>query len=200
MPRAFKEIERQRIGAALLAGGERLFGTYGLRKTSVEEIARAAGISKGAFYLFYDSKETLFMAVLRGFEQRMREQVLALPQADGQRAAAWARAQVRLALRTWRESPLLRHFTNEDYTLIARQIPDQQASEHFDDDTAFGEQLLEAWRAAGLQPQVDAALFTGLMRSLFFVSLHEGDFAPDIYAASFDLLLDATMGRVLGEE
>ena len=64
MPRAFTEHERTVIGKRLLQQGYRQFSAYGLAKTNVEEIAKAAGISKGAFYIFYESKEALFMDVI----------------------------------------------------------------------------------------------------------------------------------------
>ena len=38
--------------------------TVGMRKTSVEQLTEAVGISKGSFYKFFDSKELLFFAVL----------------------------------------------------------------------------------------------------------------------------------------
>jgi AcrR family transcriptional regulator len=37
----------------LLRQGSTFLTTYGIRKTNVEDLTRAAGISKGAFYLFY---------------------------------------------------------------------------------------------------------------------------------------------------
>ncbi len=78
MPRAFTEQERTVIGRRLLQQGYRLFSTYGLAKTNVEEIAKAAGISKGAFYLFYESKEALFMDVIEEAEVRVRQELLAV--------------------------------------------------------------------------------------------------------------------------
>jgi len=52
------------IRERLLAAGRELFARYGLRKTTVEELARAAGIAKGTFYLFFPSKEALYAEVL----------------------------------------------------------------------------------------------------------------------------------------
>jgi AcrR family transcriptional regulator len=45
---------------------------YGIRKTNVEELTEAAGISKGAFYSFYPSKEELFMDILEEIEEEVR--------------------------------------------------------------------------------------------------------------------------------
>ncbi|MGC9530169.1 MAG: TetR/AcrR family transcriptional regulator [Candidatus Bipolaricaulaceae bacterium] len=74
MPRPFTDAERQAIAERLLAAGRRLFSRYGLRKTTVEEIARAAGIAKGTFYLFYPAKESLYADILlRAIPQMLSE-------------------------------------------------------------------------------------------------------------------------------
>ncbi len=78
MPKGFTEYEKELIRKRLLEQGQRLFSAYGLKKTNVEEIAKAAGISKGAFYNFYDSKEALFMDVVEQAEIRLRQEILAV--------------------------------------------------------------------------------------------------------------------------
>lgn len=65
MPR-FSESEKEIIRQKLLAEGERLFAAYGIKKVSIDEIVRAAGIAKGSFYTFYASKEHLYMEIAGG--------------------------------------------------------------------------------------------------------------------------------------
>jgi AcrR family transcriptional regulator len=42
----------------------KMFGKYGFRKTTVDEIARTAHKAKGSVYYYYKSKEELFLAVV----------------------------------------------------------------------------------------------------------------------------------------
>ncbi len=49
----------------LLDAALRLFVEKGFAATRAEEVARAAGVSKGTLYLYYPSKEELFKAVVR---------------------------------------------------------------------------------------------------------------------------------------
>lgn len=49
----------------LLAAAARQFTQFGFRKTNIEDITRAAGISKGAFYLEFSTKEILFDQLVR---------------------------------------------------------------------------------------------------------------------------------------
>lgn len=50
--------------AALLRSASRLFVERGLEGTSIEQIARDAGYTKGAFYANFASKEELFLTML----------------------------------------------------------------------------------------------------------------------------------------
>jgi AcrR family transcriptional regulator len=47
----------------LLAAAERLFARVGYERAQVEEVAEAAGFSKGALYAHFESKEELFLAL-----------------------------------------------------------------------------------------------------------------------------------------
>jgi AcrR family transcriptional regulator len=48
----------------LLECGRRLFARWGFDKTSMDDIARETGVSKGALYLEFPNKDALFKAVL----------------------------------------------------------------------------------------------------------------------------------------
>src|ERR1700722_18928046 len=49
----------------LLAAALRVFGRYGFRKASMDEIARSADISRQGLYLRFTSKDALFRAAVR---------------------------------------------------------------------------------------------------------------------------------------
>jgi TetR/AcrR family transcriptional regulator of autoinduction and epiphytic fitness len=49
----------------VLAVALEVFGRYGFRKTSMDEVARSADISRQGLYLYFASKETLFRAAVR---------------------------------------------------------------------------------------------------------------------------------------
>src|SRR5919108_1958694 len=56
------EITRQE---RVLAVALEVFGRYGFRKTSMDEIARSADISRQGLYLHFANKEALFRAAIR---------------------------------------------------------------------------------------------------------------------------------------
>jgi AcrR family transcriptional regulator len=59
-----KPQERAAVTRSLLVGAaEQVFARVGFEKAQVEEIAEAAGFSKGALYAHFKSKEELFLAM-----------------------------------------------------------------------------------------------------------------------------------------
>ena len=60
MAKGFSEHEKAAIQKGLLDACKECWNKYGYTKTSVRELSQMAGISTGAFYQFYASKEILF--------------------------------------------------------------------------------------------------------------------------------------------
>ncbi len=51
--------------AEIIAAALELFGERGFAATKLADVARRAGVTKGTLYLYFDSKEALFKAVVR---------------------------------------------------------------------------------------------------------------------------------------
>jgi AcrR family transcriptional regulator len=66
-PRGDAESRRAEILDAAL----QVFGQYGYRRTSMDDVAREADIAKGTIYLSFTSKEEVFQALSERLSQRM---------------------------------------------------------------------------------------------------------------------------------
>jgi len=66
----------------ILDGARAVFLTQGFDGASMGEIARQAGVSKGTLYVYFDSKETLFEAIVEEECPAQAEQVFALDSDD----------------------------------------------------------------------------------------------------------------------
>ena len=69
MPKQARSIATRQ---ALLQAAERLFAARGYLAVSVDEMCRAAGVSKGAFYHHFPSKQAVFLALLENWLQRLQ--------------------------------------------------------------------------------------------------------------------------------
>jgi len=66
----------------ILDGARKLFLTEGFDAASMGDIARAAGVSKGTLYVYFDSKEVLFAELVREEKMRQANAIFALDLAD----------------------------------------------------------------------------------------------------------------------
>src|SRR3954447_648557 len=95
--RLTREESKARTRQELLRAASRLFLRNGFVATSLSDIAEEAGLTKGAVYSKFESKEDLFLALLAGSEGRRfaAQEALApadLSQATGDDPAARARS------------------------------------------------------------------------------------------------------------
>jgi AcrR family transcriptional regulator len=81
----------------LLVAAEELFGQHSYRHTTVADLCAAAGIATGSFYLYFDSKKELFIALVRRINAEMRAAMrTAIDKTDGNQ-----RAMERAAMRAY---------------------------------------------------------------------------------------------------
>ena len=67
---------------ALLDASRLEFARAGLERARVEDIARRAGVSKGAFYLHFESKEDAFREILQRFLGALEDEIRRRREAD----------------------------------------------------------------------------------------------------------------------
>ena len=199
MPKPFSEQEKQIIQQRLLIKGHELFGKYGLKKVNVEELAKAANISKGAFYQFFESKEALFMDVVEEVEKKYRVQLLEEIDLPGSSPHTRFRSILEKSLSLWQEIPLLQFFASSDYDLLLRRIPTDRLQSHFASDQLFIEQFVAHCLEAGIPLKVNAGRFMNLLYTLLLVVMHRNDFGEGVLDETFDLMLDMITAYCLGE-
>ncbi len=199
MPRIFTEADRAAIREALVEAGREHFLRYGLRKTKVEELARAAGIAKGTFYHFFESKEDLCMEIFDREENAMREEVEEI--LSRQRDAAEAlRAVLAYALEFVRGNSLLTHLRETgEYALLARGVGARKLAEHISHDTVFAQMLLETLRAKGGVCNLSPEVLAGVLRAVALIFMHEDEIGEAVFQPATDLILSWITEGLVGE-
>ncbi len=87
MRRAVSEADKAARRQDILAAAKRVFAERGYHATTIADIARAAGLSYGSIYWYYESKETLFHELMSAEAAALRAHinaaVAATPRAAG---------------------------------------------------------------------------------------------------------------------
>jgi AcrR family transcriptional regulator len=199
MPRAFSESEKEIIRQQLIEQGYKQFSSFGLKKTNIDELAAAVGISKGAFYIFYASKEALFMDVAEKAETHFRQVVLAVLDEPAVSPRAHLFAVLKKAFSAWKSMPILQQFSGMDVEVLLRRIPEAKMREHMQADAVFMQDLITRCRAVNIPIQCSVADLSALIYSLLLVSLNETALGPIKVEDSLDILIELVAAYCLGE-
>lgn len=195
MPKGFTAEERDAIRNRLLDAVQKLLEAHSPSEISVTALTREAYISKGAFYLFFESKEALFHASWAQAQETYRSQALALIDRPGPSPKARVKRFFIDSLAMWRHSPLFRHFERQDLETLMRKVAIGNFPNNDADDEAFMAQAIERWQANGIALNTTAHELNSLGRALVQVMLHEPEIGSG-YAATFDLLVDLVALRL----
>ncbi len=199
MPKWFSEEEKEKIRQQLLEQGEKQFSTFGFKKTNVDEIARAAGISKGAFYRFYESKELLFMDVIEHVEIRSRREIMKAIDLSGPSPRVRLYDVLKRAFGLFGELPILRVFTSSDFDILARGVPTAIFQDHVASDAKFFEELITRCHNAGIPICVSGDEIVALLYPLVFGFLSGSGMGEKSLTGNLDLHLELIAAYCLGE-
>jgi AcrR family transcriptional regulator len=199
MPKAFSEHEKTIIRQRLLDNGYKQFSAYGLKKTNIEEIAKASGISKGAFYGFFESKEDLFMDVIEETEIRVRRVLLEAIGLPGPSPRARLCKIFQKAMSLFSELPILKIFSGGDFELLFQRIPGKKLQDHLSSDQAFFEEVIGHCKEAGIPIQVSGEQIVSLFYPLVLSILHQEDFPQNQLGGNIYLLMELISAYCLGE-
>jgi len=196
MPKAFSEKEKGVIRQQIREKSKRLFEMHGLRKTSVDDITQAVGISKGAFYLFYESKEELFLELMEQMESELRENILGYTLQPKEKAHQHVRQILTRFLVVYDAFPLLKNFDQSDFDYLLRKLPAERLQAHMHRDSKFFDSLIKKVKREGIAIKVPPRVAMNLILSLFLLSLHRHEIGDDTYTETMQILTDLVAGYI----
>lgn len=194
--RPTREETRARTRAALLASAEERFLVHGYQGTSLEEIAEAAGYSKGAVYSNFDSKEALFIEVSAARDERqVRPLIEALSERDDIESKLGA-------LERWIHSSSEQDsewlLVDTEFALVAHRTPgmaERLRAIHRDSRESIAEIIRIQTAATGLQLALDAEVVAealiALLRGLALAHAIDSEVRYDLVVPAFRRLIGA---------
>lgn len=195
MPKGFSDSEKDVIRRQLLDAGAAQLRTRSISKISVDDLVRAAHISKGAFYQFFPSKEALFLTLFAEAELAFREHLLALAKRPGRTPKSRLLAFLRDALRTYREMPLFSRLSSEDVSAVMRHVSPEQMNSALQAGAPFFDEVFAIWRKSGLKVRSTPMNFAVVMQSIVLIDLH-GESLGEPRDAAIDFILEAVVEKL----
>ena len=177
---AFTEEQNETIRRDLIREARCCGVTVGMRKTSVEQLTEAVGISKGSFYKFFDSKELLFFAVLEDIHTECFAAAQKSLQENAAIDPASRTAAAILAVCRWLSETKAFVFIENDAEFLLHRLPEEVKTAHYHDDETHIRQLLEKY---DLMPRRGASLAAATVRGLILTVSHNeqiGELYPQV--------------------
>ena len=177
---AFTEEQNETIRRDLIREARCCGVTVGMRKTSVEQLTEAVGISKGSFYKFFDSKELLFFAVLEDIHTECFAAAQKSLQENAAIDPASRTAAAILAACRWLSETKAFVFFENDAEFLLHRLPEEVKTAHCHDDETHIRLLLEKY---DLVPSRGISLAAATVRGLILTVSHKeqiGELYPQV--------------------
>lgn len=169
MARAWSPEEKQQLQQRLWDRSQQLFERLGLQKTTVDDIVGAVGISKGAFYRFYPSKEELFFDLLERAEASVREGLGAFVWDDSAPAGANLQRFFGLIADLLVRMPFLRGISGAERQQLELRLPPDRVARHQEGDEEAVIRLFQGWAEGGKIRSVDWKALTLVLQDFALV-------------------------------
>ncbi|WP_051332745.1 TetR/AcrR family transcriptional regulator [Cucumibacter marinus] len=199
MPKAFSEIERNRIEKRLLEVAIEAFGTQGLRATRIADLCQRAGIAKGSFYAFYPSKEALFLALVERQDKKHKRDMLAYFVEGDRDPEARLASFFDLLVDKVETDPLLKLLgTHGEMEYLMRALPEDAVAAHQEADAAFLRRFCDILVEKGFVASADPEALDAILMMLVCLRLQRPMLTDLQYGAAVDLLRDNFVSRLIG--
>ena len=197
MATAFTAEEKEVIRKKLHKVAKECLQRYGVKKTTVDQMAAMADISKGSFYNFYSSKEMLFFAVLEEYQidvmDRLTEQL-------GMEAKIDTNRLVQLLYdfyQDFRYSFMYTIFKNHEMELLVRKLPKEVITNHHLIDDRMVKKIVSR---INIRENVSVEIVSALFRTIAMTILHIEEIGEKQFDTTLKLVIQGIVEQITEED
>lgn len=171
-----------------------IFSEKGFKDTSISAIAKSAEIAVGTFYLYYSSKEQLFMDMFRQENIALKQHCLENLDLT-QRPFIIVRQLLRLNQEGIISNPILREwYFSEEFRKIERVYREEHEidSLNFLYDTFLN--LVRLWQSEGkIRSDIDSLMIMKVFESIINIDTHKDEIGLEYFPQLLDYLTELVM-------
>ena len=197
MATAFTAEEKEVIRKKLHKVAKECLQRYGVKKTTVDQMAAMVDISKGSFYNFYSSKEMLFFAVLEEYQidvmNRLTEQLDMEAKIDTNRL-------VQLLYdfyQDFRYSFMYTIFKNHEMELLVRKLPKEAITNHHLIDDRMVKKIVSR---INIRENVSVEIVSALFRTIAMTILHIEEIGEKQFDTTLKLVIQGIVEQITKED
>jgi AcrR family transcriptional regulator len=175
----------------LLKAARELFSQKGFKDTSVPEITAKAGTATGTFYLYYPSKEKLFMDIFLEENVNLKKEIMEQVNMDGDPLAS-VRELMDLNIQGMLANPILREWYNKEvFSKIEEKYLEQQGLEKLDFMFESYLDVIAKWQEEGkFRNDLSSGMIMALIGVIIHIDLHKEEIGLEYFPQIQDLLTE----------
>ena len=197
MATAFTAEEKEVIRKKLHKVAKECLQRYGVKKTTVDQMAVMVDISKGSFYNFYPSKEMLFFTVLEEYQidvmNRLTEQLGMETKIDTNRL-------VQLLYdfyQDFRYSFMYTIFKNHEMELLVRKLPKEAITNHHLIDDRMVKKIVSR---INIRENVSVEIVSALFRTIAMTILHIEEIGEEQFDIALKFVIQGVVEQITKED
>lgn len=197
MATAFTSEEKEVIRKKLHKVAKECLQRYGVKKTTVDQMAAMVDISKGSFYNFYSSKEMLFFKVLEEYQidvmDRLTEQLDMEAKIDTNRL-------VQLLYdfyQDFRYSFMYTIFKNHEMELLIRKLPKEVITNHHLIDDRMVKKIVSR---INIRENISVEIVSALFRTIAMTILHIEEIGEEQFDTTLKLVIQGVVEQITKED
>ncbi|WP_326909774.1 TetR/AcrR family transcriptional regulator [Sedimentibacter sp. MB31-C6] len=193
----FNEAEKEQIREELFDVAYHFFIDKGFKSTSIEDLTSSVGIAKSSFYVFFESKEMLYMDLLAHEGEQIKKEVWPEVIATEDIRSAIKMYLNKMVLEL--ESKILTQrlvYDIEEYKIVSRKLsPEYVGSENL----RSIRPLIEFIKIRQDSKEIideDPEVIAGVLRSTLLIGSQKGDLQQYNYERIRELLFEAVANQI----
>ena len=197
MATAFTSEEKEVIRKKLHKVAKECLQRYGVKKTTVDQMAAMVDISKGSFYNFYSSKEMLFFAVLEEYQIDVMNH---LTEQLGMEITIDTNRLVQLLYdfyQDFRYSFMYTIFKNHEMELLVRKLPKEVITNHHLIDDRMVKKIVSR---INIRENISVEIVSALFRTIAMTILHIEEIGEEQFDTTLKLVIQGVVEQITEED
>jgi len=187
--------KREERAERILDAAAELMLRWGYNKTTIDDIARYAGVAKGTIYLHWKTREDLFMALMRREYVRLMEDIQ--QRISGDPEGGTLHGITKHSMLATMKSPLMKAVLLRDTDLLGEWTRKEYASPSYSAQIAQSLALLELLRSRGVvRDDIDVRRQVFMLDAITMGFLMIDQYMPDDFKYSDEEIVEMTAETV----
>ena len=183
--------KREQRGDRILDAAAALMLRWGYNKTTIDDIARLAGVAKGTIYLHWKTREDLFLALMKREYIRLVEDIQQRIASDPE--GGTLHGITKHSMLATMKSPLMKAVLLRDTDLLGEWMRNEYASETYSQQIAQSLALFEHLRSRGVvRDDIDVRKQVYMLDAITMGFLVIDEYMPDDFKYSDEEIVEMT--------